>query len=328
MYSLVSTMNLPSSLYGYGNKLDRKPQEDDDDQSTGSSTSKDKRGKLGFRSVLKKCASFRGLSNKNNSSSRSLTAELALSISILSVEDSDVACQVVVRPFSTETEEVQTRSLENAKNDSSSLHDFLEEYNDIIMVDEYAELTPVRRHTKESSLADCLDGVVPRKEKRMDGRRSHSARPLSVEESDVSCQVVVRGKAPSSPVKAPSSPKLLLPTTSGATSRRPGLPYRSCSVRSLAIPSAVPRKEKRMDGRRSHSARPFSSEIEEVQTRSLENANNSLHDWYDDIIMLEEYAELTPVHRKTNESSLADCLDAYSRMINEEDTGSMKYPSL
>jgi hypothetical protein len=204
MYSLVSSVNLPVTSYGYGNKLE-KPQEDVY-QSTGSSTirstSNDKRGKLGFRSVLKKCVSFRGLSNENHSSSRSLTTELALS--------------------------------------SSS---------------------------------------------------------LSLEESDVARQVVVRGKVPSSPVKAPSSPKLLLPTTKGATSKRPDLPYRTCSVRSLEISRAVPRKEKRMDGRRSHSARPFSTKTEEAQTRSLENAKNkcsSLHDClqeYDDIIMLDDYEE-------------------------------------
>jgi hypothetical protein len=229
MYSLVNMINSPSSSYGYGSKLD-KPQEDDDDQSTGSITSKDKRGKLGFRSVLKKCVSFRGLSNKtNDSSSRSLTTELAFSMSTLSMEESDIARQVVVR-----------------------------------------------------------------------------------------------GKAPSSKVKAPSSPKLLLPTTNRATSKRPGLPPRSSSVRSLHFPRAVSRKEKRMNVRRSHSARPFSTETEEVQTRSLENAKKkcrSLHDFleeYDDIIMLDDYAELTPFRQQTKESSLADCLDAYSRIIDED----------
>jgi hypothetical protein len=225
MYSLVGMMNSPASSYGYGSKLD-KPEEDDDDESIGSNTSKDKRGKLGLRFVLNKCASFRGLSKKNNSSSRSLTKNLAL-----------------------------------------------------------------------------------------------SSRSLSVEETDVACQVGVLSKAPSSPVKASSSPKLLLPTTNGATIKRPGLPPHSSSVRSLEISSEVPRKEKRMDGLWSHSARKISTETEEIQTRSLGNAKNecrSLHDWYDDIIMLEFHAEFTPVHRQTKESSLADCLDAYSRIINEE----------
>jgi hypothetical protein len=389
MFSLVSTMNLSASSYGYGSKLD-KPQEDDDDQSTGSSTSKDKRGKLGFRSVLKKCASLRGLCNNNDSSSRSLTTQSAHSIGNLSVEESGVACQVVGRDKAPSSSvkassspkklllpttngatikrpglppracSVRSLQISRAVNRSENRMDGRRAHSDRPLSVEESDLScqvvvrgkapssPVKAPSSPKLLLPTTKGAtikrpglpyrscsvrslaipsaVPLKEERMDGRRSHSARPLSVEESDVTCQVVVRGKAP-------SSPKLLLPTTKGATIKRPGIPYRSCSVRSLAIPSAVPRREKRMDVRRSHSARPFSTETEEFQTQSLEKAKNkckSLHDYlqeYDDIIMLDEYAEFTSVHQQTKESSLADFLDAYSRIVNEG-TDSMKHPSL
>jgi hypothetical protein len=211
MQPLPSTI-VPPLSYRYGNKLD-KPQENDQ-----SSDSKGKRGKLGFQFVLKKCASFRSLSNKNDSSIRTMTTESALSSSSSSLSvESVVACQVAVRveapsssklllptngatikrpgllyrscsvqslrvesprevrrkgkrmdlgrshsarQLSTNLKKVQTRSPENAKNKSSSLLDFLQEYDDIIILDEYAQLTPARQQMEESSVDDCLDAYL------------------------------------------------------------------------------------------------------------------------------------------------------------------------
>jgi hypothetical protein len=156
-----------------------------------------------------------------------------------------------------------------------------------------------------------------------------SSRSLSVE-TVVPNQVAVRGKAPSSPRKIPSSPKLLLPPN-GATIKRPGLPYRSSSVKALHVqspesPRAVRCKGKRMNECRSRSARSFSSKIEKVQTRSPDKALNkclSLRNFlqeYDDIIILHEYAELTPARQQKlkEERSIDGWLDKYSQIVDEE----------
>jgi hypothetical protein len=156
-----------------------------------------------------------------------------------------------------------------------------------------------------------------------------SSRSLPVE-TVVPNQVAVRGEAPSSLRKIPSSPKLLLPPN-GATIKRPGLPYRSSSVKSLPVqsldsPRAVRRKGKRMNECRSRSARSFSSNIEKVQTRSPDKALNkcmSLRSFlqeYDDIIILDEYAELSParLQKLKEERSIDGWLDKYSQIVDEE----------
>jgi hypothetical protein len=259
MHPLMSTI-LPPFSYENVNKVNKRQENDQSDDS------KDKRGKLGFQFVLKKCVSFRSLSNKNDSSSRTMTTESALSSRSFSVE-SLVPCQVAVqgqapsspprkvpsspklllptngatikrpghlcrsssvavrekappsprkvpsstelllptngatikrpglssrsssvkslhvqslecprevrrkgkrmnecrsrsaRSFSTKIEKVQTRSPEKALNKCISLRNFLQDYDDIIILDEYAELAPARQHKmkEERSIDGWLD---------------------------------------------------------------------------------------------------------------------------------------------------------------------------
>jgi hypothetical protein len=225
MHPLTSTI-LPPVPYENVNKLDKREENDQLDDSKG------KRGKLGFQFVLKKCVSFRSLSNKNDSSSRTMMTESALSSRNLSVE-SVVPYQVAVkgkapssprkipssprkipsspklllptngttikrpglpyrsssvkslhiqalespravrrkgermnecrsssaRSFSTKIEKVQTQSPEKALNKNISLHNFLQEYDDIIILDEYAEMAPARQQKlkEERSIDGWLD---------------------------------------------------------------------------------------------------------------------------------------------------------------------------
>jgi hypothetical protein len=258
MHPPMSTI-LPSFSSENVNKVDKRQENDQADDSKG------KRGKLGFQFVLKKCVSFRSLTNKNDSSSRTMTTESALSNRSLSVE-SLVPCQVAVqgkapssprkipssqelllptngatikrpglsyrsssvavrskappsprkvpsspklllptngatikrpglsyrsssvkalqvqslesprevrlkgkrmnecrsrsaRSFSTKIEKVQTRPPDKALNKCISLRNFLQEYDDIIILDEYAELAPARQQKKkeERSVDGWLD---------------------------------------------------------------------------------------------------------------------------------------------------------------------------
>jgi hypothetical protein len=219
MHPLTSTILSPFS-YENVNKLDKRQENDQSDDSKG------KRGKLGFQFVLKKCVSFRSLSNKNDSSSRTMMTESALSSRSLSVE-SVAPYQVAMpgkapssprkipsspklllptkgatikrpglpyrsssvnalhvqslespravlrregkrmnecrsrsaRSFSTKIEKVQTRSPDKALNKCISLRDFLQEYDDIIILDEYAELAPARQQKlkEERSIDGWLD---------------------------------------------------------------------------------------------------------------------------------------------------------------------------